>query len=34
MMSLPKYYADVNAVMPQEYWDYENYEVQWGFPLK
>ena len=26
----PKYYADVNLKMKQEYYDYENMELSWG----
>ncbi|KAM3144749.1 hypothetical protein pb186bvf_003058 [Paramecium bursaria] len=26
----PKYYADVLKLLPQPYWDYENYQIQWG----
>jgi len=29
-MNLPKYYANVCEEMPQEYSDYENYEVKFG----
>ena len=31
MMTIPRYYADVNKFKPKEYWDYENYENSWGF---
>ena len=26
----PRYYADVNAKRPRDYWDYENLSVNWG----
>ena len=29
-MNLPKYYANICEEMPQEYSDYENYEVKFG----
>lgn len=29
-LPLPKYYANVNKTMPKEYWDYENYQNEWG----
>lgn len=32
-MVLPSYarvYADVNTHKPREYWDYDNYEINWG----
>lgn len=29
-MSKARVYADVNVVMPKEYWDYESLTVQWG----
>lgn len=27
----PKYYSDVNLKMKQEYYDYENFEIAWGY---
>lgn len=30
MQYVPKAYADVNKSMPQEYYDYDNYENAWG----
>lgn len=27
----PKYYADVNLKMKQDYYDYENFEIAWGY---
>lgn len=27
---LPKYYAQVNPNMPKEYWNYEDFENDWG----
>ncbi|KNE69219.1 CMGC/CK2 protein kinase [Allomyces macrogynus ATCC 38327] len=30
--SVARVYADVNASMPQDYWDYDNLSVQWGSP--
>lgn len=30
--SRSKVYCDVNARKPKEYWDYENYNVDWGKP--
>ncbi len=27
---LPKYYANINKNMPKDYWDYENFENEWG----
>ena len=32
MISLPRLYANTNKNLPQEYWDYDNYENSWGFP--
>jgi len=29
-MSRARVYTDVNVHMPREYWDYENYEIEWG----
>ncbi|KAL6521606.1 Homeobox protein HD-6 [Orobanche gracilis] len=29
-MSKARVYADVNELRPREYWDYENFTVQWG----
>jgi hypothetical protein len=29
--SVSRVYADVNAGKQREYWDYENYEIPWGF---
>ena len=31
MISLPRLYANINKNLPQEYWDYDNYENSWGF---
>ena len=33
MMAKPKYYADFNSKMKSEYYDYENFEVLWGYLL-
>lgn len=30
LMSRARVYADVNVHKPQEYWDYENMQLQWG----
>lgn len=30
MMSRARVYTDVNVHKPREYWDYENYEIEWG----
>nr|BAG12775.1 putative casein kinase II alpha subunit [Sorogena stoianovitchae] len=30
MISLPRAYADVNKNMPPDYWDYDNFENEWG----
>ena len=30
--ALPKRYSDVNGKRPREYWDYENYRVDWSLP--
>lgn len=27
---LPKYYANYNKSQPKEYWDYDNFEHEWG----
>lgn len=27
---LPKFYANINKEKPREYWDYENFENEWG----
>lgn len=28
---VPKHYANVNQLMPKEYWDYDNFKItQWG----
>lgn len=29
-MSVARVYADVNSKRPEEYWDYESLQVQWG----
>jgi len=29
-MSRARVYADANVNKPREYWDYENYEIEWG----
>lgn len=29
-MSVARVYADVNSKRPEEYWDYEALQVQWG----
>lgn len=31
MASIARVYADVNDTKPQEYWDYENYNIEWGY---
>ncbi|CAM9015340.1 unnamed protein product [Wickerhamomyces anomalus] len=28
--SVSKVYADANEKRPKEYWDYENFEIEWG----
>ncbi|QPG73546.1 Casein kinase II subunit alpha' [Brettanomyces nanus] len=28
--SVARIYADANEVRPREYWDYENYKIEWG----
>lgn len=30
LMSRARVYADVNDQKPQDYWDYENTQLQWG----
>lgn len=30
MSSVARVYADVNENKPREYWDYENYSIEWG----
>ena len=30
MASIARVYADVNDTKPQEYWDYENHNIEWG----
>lgn len=30
MPSIARVYADVNEQKPREYWDYENYAIEWG----
>ena len=27
---LPKYNDNINKNMPKDYWDYENFENEWG----
>ena len=29
--SIARVYADVNSKKPRDYWDYENFEIQWGY---
>lgn len=31
MASVARVYADVNENKPQEYWDYENYSIEWRY---
>ena len=31
MSSVARVYADVNENKPQEYWDYENYSIEWRY---
>lgn len=31
MNSKPKLYADVNVTKPQDYSNYENLDIQWGY---
>lgn len=30
MASVARVYADINENKPQDYWDYENYTIEWG----
>jgi casein kinase II subunit alpha len=30
MASVARVYADVNVNNPKEYWDYENFAIEWG----
>lgn len=30
MSSIARVYADVNVNNPREYWDYENFNIEWG----
>lgn len=30
MQARPKFYADYNKNQPKEYWDYDNFENEWG----
>ncbi|KAL8274741.1 hypothetical protein Esti_001346 [Eimeria stiedai] len=30
--NVARYYADANANRPRDYWDYENFIIQWGLP--
>lgn len=29
----PKYYGNFNKTQPKEYWDYDNFENEWGVIL-
>jgi hypothetical protein len=31
VVTMAREYANVNSMMPKEYWDYENASIQWGY---
>ena len=31
--SVPRVYADINSHQTKNYWDYESFQIEWGFPL-